>query len=515
MSTRRVAVIGLDGADAGTLEALLAAGELPALAGLAERGSLARLASTADCFAASVWPCFYYGVHPGKHNLCGSFPTVRGTLDVEPADAARNPWPAFPAAIRDPGKRSLVIDVPKSRPEPGLRGVSVVGWGAHAPCHDFATTPRGLGRRLRRELGRYPLALGEEDKLDGSEAYLRALRGGLLEGVRAKLRLTRVLAEREPWSLLVSVFGEIHSAGHRFLHFVTPRDPACDPDAPPELREALYDVYRETDAALGELLRILPEETDVLVCSVHGMAPNWNAQELLPRLLERMEGVEPPAGDAGGHGGGWLGLRTLLPAGLRDRVKLYVPRAVRDRIRTRHTKELYGSRHWPKMRAFALPTDDCGYIRVNLRGREPDGLVEPGAGYEALLEELTEEMESLRDVKTGEPVVAKVSRPQERWPGPFSDLMPDLALEWAARGPVSGLRSPRYGEIRAETRLQHRTGIHRAEGFAVGAGPGLRAGARLDAPHILDLAPTILALLGEEPPPHMDGRVLAEWLAAG
>lgn len=512
MSTRRVAVIGLDGADAGTLEALLEAGELPALAALAERGGLARLESTADCFAASVWPCFYYGVHPGRHNLCGSFPSVRGRLDVEPADARRIPCSPFPTMIRDPAKRSVVIDVPKSRPDPALRGLSVVGWGGHAPSHDFATTPAALARRIRREQGRYPLGLGEEDKLDRSPEYLRALRRGLLEGVRAKLRLTRALAEREPWSLLVTVFGEIHSAGHRYLHFLTPRDPAYDPDAPAELREALHDVYRETDAAVGELVRSLPADTDVLVVSVHGMMPNWNAQELLPRLLERIEGVEGAEGEAARSGGRWLGLRTLLPPGLRDRVKLYVPRSIRDRVRTQHTKEIFGFRHWPRMRAFALPTDDCGYIRVNLRGREPEGLVEPGAEYEALLQELTEEMKALRDVKTGEPVVARVSRPQERWPGPFAELMPDLCLYWDTRGPVSGLRSPRYGELRSETRLQHRTGIHRSEGFAIGAGPRLGTGPSAGAPHILDLAPTVLALLGEEPPPELDGRVLHEWI---
>jgi len=81
---------------------------------------------------------------------------------------------------------------------------------------------------------------------------------------------------------------------------------------------------------------------------------------------------------------------------------------------------------------------------------------------------------------------------------------------WSSASPISGLHSPRFGDIVTELRVQHRSGIHRAEGFFIVTGPSIPQGETIAGAHILDLAPTILSLLGETALPHLDGRVLTE-----
>jgi predicted AlkP superfamily phosphohydrolase/phosphomutase len=321
----------------------------------------------------------------------------------------------------------------------------------------------------------------------------------------------------------MTVLSEAHPVGHRFWHFMDPNHPWHDPEAPDELRSAMLDVYTAVDDGVSEILDLIPQEAIVLLLSVHGMMPNYNAQELLPRFLERWSGIED-APDAQGVqpsfssrllADGMRFMRSTVPPRVRAHLKQVVPNSIRINTRTQYMKAICGWKHWPRMKAFCLPTEDNGYIRINLKGREPAGLVEPGAEYDALLSELSEEILALRDIKTGNPIVERVLRPQELYPGAFASLMPDLATYWNTATPVSGIHSPRYGDIVTTPRVQHRSGMHRAEGFFIAAGPSIVPGKTIEGAHIHDLAPTILALLGYEPPSHLDGRVLSEILANG
>ncbi|MBL8058238.1 MAG: hypothetical protein JNK29_16155 [Anaerolineales bacterium] len=58
-------------------------------------------------------------------------------------------------------------------------------------------------------------------------------------------------------------------------------------------------------------------------------------------------------------------------------------------------------------------------------------------------------------------------------------------------------------------------GSHRPDGVLIMAGPGVRGGGALGDAHLRDVAPTVLALLGEPAPADLDGRVLAEALQRG
>jgi ferredoxin len=98
--------------------------------------------------------------------------------------------------------------------------------------------------------------------------------------------------------------------------------------------------------------------------------------------------------------------------------------------------------------------------------------------------------------------------------GARSDALPDLVVRWsdAPAATHRALRSPALGTIAWPTPGRHpdgRSGNHRPEGFLIAAGPELPQGSEAPAGHILDLAPSIRALLGLPPDPAMRGRSLA------
>ena len=166
---------------------------------------------------------------------------------------------------------------------------------------------------------------------------------------------------------------------------------------------------------------------------------------------------------------------------------------------------------WKNSRAFALPSDFSGAIRINLQGREPEGKVAPGAAYDAACEELTHALKELMNPATGKPAVSDVIKVADRHPGEQLGELPDLLVEWTADAPIDALTSPRIGTVSG--RLPDlRSGAHTTYGFLLGVGEGMAARGVLPEAHIMDVAPTIMRLMGQPVSGDVDGRVLSDLL---
>lgn len=179
-----------------------------------------------------------------------------------------------------------------------------------------------------------------------------------------------------------------------------------------------------------------------------------------------------------------------------------------------HSSMAYAGVDWSHTRAYAVGT--MGNIYLNVRGREPQGIVEMGAEYEALREELIAGLKALRDAETGAPVFLDVYRREDIYHGPYLEEAPDIvglldptyhvaAVDWrpAGGGVIESLGDKLLfvGDL---------TGQHDLDGILIAHGPHVRAGAPLEGARIIDIAPTILAAMGEKVPAYMDGRVLAQ-----
>jgi predicted AlkP superfamily phosphohydrolase/phosphomutase len=158
------------------------------------------------------------------------------------------------------------------------------------------------------------------------------------------------------------------------------------------------------------------------------------------------------------------------------------------------------------MKAFAVPSFAEGYIRINLKGREPNGLVDLSE-YHAVCDDICEKLYRLKEPRTGIPMVTRIVRTRENPLDRDPKLPdPDLIIVWQDEYASDVMDSPDYG--RFGPLPPYRAGSHRAKGFFMATGPDVPVGADLTSGHVLDLAPTILDWMGASVPSHLDGKPL-------
>jgi predicted AlkP superfamily phosphohydrolase/phosphomutase len=478
----RVLILGLDALDAETLDDAIARGLAPTMASLRDEGSHVSLRSVADCFAGAVWPTLYSGQTPGHHNVADHFRLRPGSYDVAPAfvgdgaviGAQVGAWPPV---------KTLLFDVPKVPISRRPGDSEIAGWAVHAGRGVAARWPRSLDRVLRRAPSSV-LHDGEQESDRDDARWRRSLADRLVENLRRRAAVAEALLAQARWELAWVVEGETHAGGHRLF------------DAPAELDR----VVLEADRWVAALKAAAGPRVALLVVSGHGLqAGRTGRAHLLPWLL-RWSGLDegPPS-----ESGGWFAAREVLGAPARDRLRRALPVAVRHRLRAQLMASSFGAPRWPEMDAFPLPSEDHGYVRLNLRGREPAGRLSTADGA-ALLDALEEDLLGWRCVDSGRPVVRAVHRPQHRFPGPFADRLPDLVATWSGEGPLHHrLRSPRVGVLDAVSALDHRAAEHAARGFLLSNVRGLSPEGDL-----VDVAPTALTLLKREVPKRVEGRSL-------
>jgi hypothetical protein len=180
-----------------------------------------------------------------------------------------------------------------------------------------------------------------------------------------------------------------------------------------------------------------------------------------------------------------------IPAGMRNASML-------RNVRARFLPSLHRSLLFPERatrRFFAVPNNAiAGAIRINVEGRDAEGRVRP-EDYDAVCDELRREFLALVDPPSGEPWVRDVVRPRDRHPGPFTDELPDLAVEWSRRRPLAAVGSARLGVVRPPP-VTGRTGDHVNHGAFLVRGPGIRQGRRVEPAETEDIAPTLARLVG-------------------
>lgn len=165
-----------------------------------------------------------------------------------------------------------------------------------------------------------------------------------------------------------------------------------------------------------------------------------------------------------------------------------------------------GTLAWPRTVAFSAWNRQQG-IRLSVRGREPQGIVAPGAEYERLRDEIRQALMETTEPQTGQQVVDQVWNREDLYEGPFFESVPDLVLS---------LR-PGFAANPVQQRLWAPTGWasgdHSLEGMFIAWGRGVAPG-RVAGAELIDMAPTALYLLDRPVPTAMDGKVLTDALDA-
>jgi predicted AlkP superfamily phosphohydrolase/phosphomutase len=490
-----IAVLQFDAVSASLLARLGAEGRLPNLEALRARGARLELDGPAAHFPASAYQDLYRGVEVGDHGLFYPFQWSAGRQAVRLAGE----FPAAPAVwerLAAEGRSTLAIDPYECHAPRAAEGVLLSGWGMRERVVlERWSRPAGADRGPRRRHGR-PADVTEVFGAQRPAELLRLRERFLGAPARVADAAIEQLSERG-FDLVWLTFAAPHLAGHRLWAVPPYVEEGLAAGDRALLDDALGDVYAEVDAQIGRVLAALPEDADVIVCSVLGMDVNTSRADLLPGMLAAVLGGGA-ADDEGGDSdsGAMWRLRGALSGRLRGAVAAAMP----DRLALELTArlELRGV-DWARTRAFAHPADNQGYVRLNLIGRESEGIVDPAAAEE-LSAEIAAGLRDFRD-PDGEPAVSSVDPVAGRWGGEASERLPDLVVRWRPTSSISldHVRSERFGIVRRQGFGSGRTGNHTdGDGWAVLA-PG---SSRLRDPsrpaRIVDIAATVAAHCGIE-----------------
>lgn len=504
-----LAILQFDAASARLLERLLDEARLPTLAALRGRGVWHDLDAPATQFAAGAQHTLYSGVELADHGLFYPFQWSAGEQRVRYMEAFEAPSPVW-EQLAPRGSRALVIDPYESRPPATAPpGDLVCGW----QLHDRVvlrrwSSPAGAHRQLVRKFGK-PRPV---DEVFGRHTVkeMLGLRRRLLGAPGRVADATASLlgaAGKGGVDLAWLTFCAAHVAGHHFWDLSQLDPDELDASTEPVLAGTLEEVYVAIDVALGRIVAALPPGSDVMVVSPVGMDVNTSRADLLPEMLRVVLDPSARTGDDDAAKGSIWRLRAAVPSGLRAKVAGALPERVALDLTAR--LEMRGV-DWGTTKAFAHPAENQGYIRLNLRGRERDGIVDPDE-VEELVDAIRAGLFDFRDPDGGQAVVA-VDRVAERWQGPAAKRLPDLVVRWRPTPSVSieALHSARFGTVRRHGYGSGRTGNHTdGDAWAIVAPASGRA-CRSDRPaRIADIAATVAAL-SDVPRDGLSGTPLIE-----
>jgi predicted AlkP superfamily phosphohydrolase/phosphomutase len=454
---RRLIILGLDGVPPEFLfDRFLPL--MPNLRELLARGRYGGLRSCDPPTSVPAWTVLFTGMDPGCLGFYGHRHRKPGTYTTMYTPTPEMiPYPAIWNILSQLGFRVVVIGVPPGYPPPRVNGIYISDFLTPRAATDFVT-PHALAPEIQEVAGSYQF-----DVLFRTEERERIARE-IFAMTEKRFRVARHLWKKEPWDLFV-----VHEVGpdrlhHAFWKYFDPAHPRHILDA--TLSTIADRYYALLDKEIGELLKLVPDDVPILVVSDHGcqsMAGCFCINDWLQRR-------------------GYLHLNGAPVA---------------------PNTPLEGAPvDWGKTSAWGLG----GYfarIFFNVRGRDPQGIIEPGE-VPQLARRLVADLAQVRR-PDGRPLGVEVIEPTQAYREVRGDP-PDLMLYFG------DLRWRSAGTLGHDSFFldENDTGpddaVHSFEGvFALLHSP-TQAPARLPTQSILDVAPTILELMGVERPQAMQGK---------
>jgi predicted AlkP superfamily phosphohydrolase/phosphomutase len=478
---KRVLIIGWDGVDWKVVQPMLDAGELPNLAGLIERGAYGDCLSSVPSHSWCAWPTFMTGLNPAGHGVFDILEHKPGVTKRLPVTyksiKARTIFDDFTRA----DKTQLAINIPLTFPTPAIKG-KVIGGGVLPAARSY-TYPTELQQELDKNAP-FPInGMSWTTFRNRPEAFLEET-----AAITAKRQKAfEYLLDTTEWDFGVLVYVSTDRMQHCLMEYVSPDHPDYEKLKDTPVAKQTRAVYQQLDDGLAELLKRTTDDDLVMFMSDHGHQPCVRCCTM-DRVLENMGYAKFSKGSFATNLIRW-GPGRRIARRIYDLLKLHgrvaLPATPLD---------------WTKSRAYTSVSSTGEGVSINLKGREPQGTVDP-KDYESLREEIFQRLSAFRDPVTGNAPIKKIYRKEEVLSGRFLDTAPDLLL----------VPAPLYSLTHAKGMVEDAdwlSGDHRLEGMLVAVGPEVTPGPLKETAYLQDLGPTSLAALGVPSGIERDGKVL-------
>jgi len=499
-------IIGLDGVPLDIIQRWADRGCLPTLQRLMETGIVGRLRSTVPPTSGPSWSSFMTGMNPGKTGIYDFLYRREGTYSFPPVNASLRSGTTIWRYLSDAGYKVGVLNIPMSYPVEQVNGFMVSGWLTPYGATDYISPPE-LAKELEQEVGDYRIYPTETFTEGRRESFLKATYD-LLE---MRTRTAEYLAGSKPWDVFMAVYFDTDRFLHQMWHYIDPTHPWRTDGEDKEWM--VRDYFTRVDESIARLLEHADEETQVIVLSDHGMGRAENFIVLNNWLLDI--GMLHLKGDP------WTRFKRLM---FRSGFTLRNVHQVADRLGLARQAEYvagYFVDHllklaflsfldvdWSQSRAYSFGRH-LGSIYINVKGREPQGIVEPGQEYETVRDEIERLAYDFPDPRTGRKLIGQVLRREEIYNGPHVERAPDLILRPKEPSDIFfGLAD--FGHRATVSTVYRYSGMHRDDGMLIMNGPGIQQGGQVEGAVIYDIAPTILHSMGLPVPSDMDGQLLED-----
>ena len=490
----KVVVIGIDGATWNLLMPWIEDGNLPNLRNLYQKGAFANLESTIPPLTPPAWTSAFTGVNPGKHNIY-DFIYYDG-YEKKITFSNHRKRDCLWNYIGEYNKKSIILNVPGTYPPEKINGIMISGMGTPSTNSNF-TYPQDIKKHLIDN--HYIIEYGSvrewaENKADfiSNVNRMTEIRGNTI----------RYLMRSFEWDIFSTILVSIDRLQH--IYWKTDGKGNLIEDD----YQILKDAYKKMDEVCGEIINITGNDKYIFVISDHGFGPidkgvflnnylldhnylSFQKKSFLKRTVLNQSNLVNIVG-------------KIDDLGLRKAVNKIIPSNMRAKV---YDGAGMGLIDWSKTIAWYGTTSGHA-IHINLKGRQPDGVVEQD-DYNNVCDQIIQKLYELKDQNTGGNVIKKCYNRENVYSGPFLKNAPDIIIE-----PEKGytlqdgfgesiIGFPREGSVR-------RYGDHEKYGIFMCYGPEIVEGMDLGMLSICDVYPTILHMLQIPLPNDLDGRVISE-----
>jgi len=494
----KLLIIGIDGATFDLILPWAKAGKLPNLARLIDLGTYGELSSTLPPVTSPAWPSFMTGCNPGKHGVFDFIHRTGSDFGLVNATQIRRPtiWQRLSQADFSVG----VLNVPVTYPPRPLSGYMVTG--ILSPKEGQICFPDDLLDRYRSELGDYRVAPHIQYKRGIEEEYIE----DIFALIRSHGDWALHLMKNEPTDVVMVHFIALDIMMHALWRFMDHDHSRFEVSV---YENAIRDGYRLVDEYIGRMLEAIGGETTVIVMSDHGFGPlekvvNLNIFLLQKGLLHLKDDPWTRLKSAAFHRGFTPGdvYHLVERLGLQN-LATRVSKSTRNQVVGRFLS--FNNVDWQRTVAYSM--GHVGQVYLNVAGREPHGFITKETYHEARQEVINALGEMTGS--DGRPLVSKIILREESYHGPFAEQGPDLHLVLDDYRAIAFPLFAANGQIITD-QIRGDSGCHRREGIFIAYGPDIQGSLSAAGADIIDLAPTILHLLGLPVPHSIDGRVLTE-----